>query len=494
MQNKLFQKFSRVYLLMILSAPLGYLIRIFLARNLSVEEYGLFYALLAFITLLGSFNDLGMNYSLAYFLPKYIKEKALTKIRSAVIITLFVELFTSLLLFLILLIKREDLAINLFNSPQAVPLLPIFGSLLLILSFHDVMENVFKGYLKDKIYSSFSLVRLFSVIALGLSFFLVRKENLLIYFSIAWIGSFLITILIYLRPLLKLIKDAFHRWRLNLSVAKELTRYGFYALLGTSGLLFWGKIDTLMIAFFKGVEAVALYEIALPLVALLTFLVKPLKVFLFPHASHLSHSGKQKIIKEILQVIYSLGLFIFLPLALLFVLFPQEIIQVLFGVQYLGAQNVLRILSVGYFFGAFFGINRSIIGGIGLVKQDGIILFAGGILNIGLNILLIPVYGIEGSAVGTAIGFMFMFFLHIFLLKKKLALNFPSREIIKIVSNACIFLASVLLLKSVLELNIYLEMSLVMIISLLIYMGIGFWWKIINYKQLKNLFKATVKK
>lgn len=47
-----------LYLFTFLSAPLGYIIKMILARDLSMNDYGLFLSIISLLTLLSAINDI----------------------------------------------------------------------------------------------------------------------------------------------------------------------------------------------------------------------------------------------------------------------------------------------------------------------------------------------------------------------------------------------------------------------------------------------------
>ena len=86
--------------------------------------------------------------------------------------------------------------------------------------------------------------------------------------------------------------------------------------------------------------------------------------------------------------------------------FPEQVISLLFGPEYISAASSLRILAVGSIFLSFSDISNRIIimtGRSRLIFYD--LIFAS-ILNVIINILLIPKYGIIGAATGTMISFV----------------------------------------------------------------------------------------
>jgi O-antigen/teichoic acid export membrane protein len=90
----------------------------------------------------------------------------------------------------------------------------------------------------------------------------------------------------------------------------------------------------------------------------------------------------------------------------IFVLFPKEIITILFGTEYSIAAPALVILSMGLFLNYSFILTNYIPTVANRTKLELLNISSGAILNIILNIILIPKYGIMGAAVATSISFL----------------------------------------------------------------------------------------
>ena len=69
--KKLVSGSAFLFLMLILAAIIGYFIRVVLARNLSPSEYGLFYAVFAFVSFFLFFRDLGLNQAIAKYIPEF---------------------------------------------------------------------------------------------------------------------------------------------------------------------------------------------------------------------------------------------------------------------------------------------------------------------------------------------------------------------------------------------------------------------------------------
>ena len=157
--DDLLKKLSIVYLFVLLAAPISYFIRILYARSLSLDEYGVFYAVIAFLSLIMIFKDMGLMQSLVYFIPQYLIKKDYKKIRSSITFILFIEIFSAAFIMGILYYFRNFLAFNYFKNPIFLTILPFFGLMFLFHNATELFINIFKGYQNEKLYSSVNPVR-----------------------------------------------------------------------------------------------------------------------------------------------------------------------------------------------------------------------------------------------------------------------------------------------------------------------------------------------
>jgi O-antigen/teichoic acid export membrane protein len=94
------------------------------------------------------------------------------------------------------------------------------------------------------------------------------------------------------------------------------------------------------------------------------------------------------------------------PAFLTFVVFPGDVLAIFFEDGARQASLAFVVLACGFFTNAAFGRNRETLSGLGRTK---LIMVANGVayvLNILLNLLLIPVYSYVGAAVASAISYI----------------------------------------------------------------------------------------
>jgi len=193
--------------------------------------------------------------------------------------------------------------------------------------------------------------------------------------------------------------------------------------------------DILLIGFFLDSENVGAYKADLVLARLLWLVPMAFQTVLLHYVSEMWSKGKEKDLEGIIT-----GISKYVSLAMIlfgFGLFAvaEPFVKLYYGPEFSDAVLPLQILILG---SLGFGVARvlnPIIEGTGHIKA-GIRISAGIVaLNIGLNILLIPIYGITGAAVATSISYFAKLIQYVYLLRK-LKINvlrkFPTIEMISL--------------------------------------------------------------
>jgi O-antigen/teichoic acid export membrane protein len=93
-------------------------------------------------------------------------------------------------------------------------------------------------------------------------------------------------------------------------------------------------------------------------------------------------------------------------LSLVLALFAKEVIQVMAAPSFVASYVIIPVVLLAY---AFWVISIVLDAGIYITRKTGykpLLLAAGAVTNIGLNLLLIPRFGMMGAAYATAVGFI----------------------------------------------------------------------------------------
>ncbi|MEJ2115121.1 MAG: polysaccharide biosynthesis C-terminal domain-containing protein, partial [Gammaproteobacteria bacterium] len=143
---------------------------------------------------------------------------------------------------------------------------------------------------------------------------------------------------------------------------------------------------------------------------------------LAPYISELFHNNKVHYLQYL--VTYSTRIAsIIAVLILLSFYFYGEIILKLFGEEFTVGHNAMVILSIGMILNVIAGSVGLLMSMTGHQKQAVSFFITGCIINIVLNLLFIPRYGIEGAAIATAISIAFWNISLAIYIKYKLSIN-----------------------------------------------------------------------
>ncbi|NTV24236.1 MAG: oligosaccharide flippase family protein, partial [Nanoarchaeota archaeon] len=211
----------------------------------------------------------------------------------------------------------------------------------------------------------------------------------------------------------------------------KLFKYGIPVTLATIFSTLVSSLDTVVLTYFRSLEEVAIYNVAVPTVNLLRYFPKAITVLLFPMSTEMFYSHKSKL-NSAIGKLYSQLLLFGVPMTLAMFLFSEELILFLFGDRFVSAAEAMMILSVGMLFGIYYMINQTIFLGINEPKTYAKLIFFELLFSGTLDVLLIPKFGVAGAAFSTAISLFLMAIISIFTLKKKVSLSLPLVPLFKI--------------------------------------------------------------
>jgi len=182
---------------------------------------------------------------------------------------------------------------------------------------------------------------------------------------------------------------------------KEIIKTSFPMMLSSSVLLLMAWSDTIMIGIFKTEADVGVYNVALKLAMITGIVLGAVNSIVAPKLSETFNNDRmnefRKLIKQSTRIIF----FSTLPILIILFLFPEFLLS-FFGTEFAMAKTTLLILLVGQVVNVMSGSVGYILQMTGKEKAFQNILLLALVINIILNILLIPKFGIEGAAVASS--------------------------------------------------------------------------------------------
>ncbi len=481
-----------VLILSLLAAFLGYLVRLVLARSLTVEEFGLFNSVFAFLGMLGIFKSLGFDRALIKFIPEFEHENRSDLIKSSLIYVSIIQLITNTIIILGVYLFANYLSLNFFHSLQTQVILKLMAIAFFLDSFVMVLKFAFQGFKKMAYYSGIDLIRMLLVLIIILIGF---KLN---YGLLSPVAAYIITpltlILIFGWILLNKVFPEFIKLKfiLDKNLLKKISKYSIFIVeTGVAGMILY-YTDILALTYFSGLINVGLYSVALPTAKVLMYFPRAIGGVLLPLTSELWVKGKEKILRAGIELLYKYSLIIIVPLAFIMFSFADLLITVLYGEKYILAANSMKILSIGMIFAILYGINISFFAGIGKPQITSKIVYTAAIFNFVANITLIPFIGIIGAALATTGSYFIMMVVGLWYIKKFIEISFPVKIWIKTLFIGLVFIFAIWLFKKILVLNVWLETAVVIGAAGIIYMVLLFLLRVIDINELKELYKRVM--
>jgi O-antigen/teichoic acid export membrane protein len=168
--------------------------------------------------------------------------------------------------------------------------------------------------------------------------------------------------------------------------------------LSSTGLI-W--LDTLLLGFFADPD-IGVYNVATRLVTVAVFVLAPLNAAFGPYLAHLHHQGRLDEVRRSYAAVTGWVVRLSLPAFAALLAFPDELLR-LFGNAYAAGAAVTVILAAGQLVNAATGPCGTVLNMSGKVALNMGDNLAALVLNVLLNLWLIPAFGIAGAAVAWAV-------------------------------------------------------------------------------------------
>ena len=383
----------------ILSQGLGFGTRIILTRFLPVDGYGDIVLGITVLNILGLFSIIGLKSAQVRYLPQADDKKEQTKVAAAVFqIGVILSLFWAF----IGVIFAGFIAGTIFESPKMTNVVRIFA---LSLPFYVLYKLSIKGIQGHKetapwiVTTKFvhPLARFGGVTVIALAGF--GAVGLSIGYNFAFIFAGLVGFSFFVR-------GGEYRIRQLLTPVKsgrywELLKFSLpLALSGSFGLV-TSNTDRILLGILGTNTAVGIYDVAILLAKFILFFGPILDYLTQPIMSEYDAERNVQQMDQLYTIITRWLVILTFPIFTLLVLFPEPLLGTFFGNEYRAGGLVLSVLAIGYFAARFVGLSGSFLVATG---DTNIIMYISGVtalLNLLLNILLIPSYGIMGAAIAT---------------------------------------------------------------------------------------------
>jgi O-antigen/teichoic acid export membrane protein len=383
-KNTLVLSISNVAILL-----MGLLYSMYTARYLGPERYGIISFALAFTSIFGVFTDIGLN---TLTVREVARNKELAK-----------KYFGNLLLLKIILALISSaiivVAINFLGRDKStIEVVYLISLSIIIGAFTGIFNSLFQAFERIEFVSIGGLLN--SVLMLLGAIFLINQGFGILGFACIYIFSSTIVLVCSLIIANRnLLKPTFAVDReLILPMIREAFPFGLTALSG----MIYTYTDSIMLSIFQGNEVVGWYNASYRLVLMLLFIPNVINITIFPVMSRYFTSSE--VFLKLLYAKYLKFLLILcIPIGIGTTLIADKIILFVFGEMFVNSIISLQILIwtiVITFAGAAFIKLLESTNKQRVVTKVSLICV---VVNISLNLLLIPCFSYIGSSIATVV-------------------------------------------------------------------------------------------
>lgn len=388
--KRLFNNFTLSFASQLISKISDVLLFIFIARTVSVEDAGIFRLAKSYMSVVLALSALGLQDLLIRELAPR-RNEGKKYLSNYLVIRIIVAISAYFLLLLLL-------STNIPYSEETKLVIRIFSLALLPEAIFSICEAFFIAY--DRLWPPMISGAVSGFIKLVGGLWLLTQDSNLV--TVTWIipvGS-TIGLLMLLPAFRGLFKDFKQDYTLQLDwpfITRQISQISGFILIG----IFFNlndQQDTFLVSIFLSKTELAWYGAAQTVVFGFSLLSVAIRTAVYPTMSTYYHESPEKL-APFYQHIARYSIIFIMPLATLVTLFAKNIIIFIYQEPFSPASIALRWMIWEVFFLILHIPTARLMLVQGKQKQLGWITGIGLIINVLVNLIVIPKFGIEGAAI-----------------------------------------------------------------------------------------------
>lgn len=410
------KNFSWMMVENLIRIALGLTVSIYLTRFLGPHDYGILSYAVSLTGILSPIATLGID---AILLRNVIQDKTQEKIllQTARVLKLVAGLSLSVLTIIYVYFTREDRTVIIIIA-------------ILMVGITANSLNVYKEYIVSV--NKMRLIAYASIFSLILSNFfrvgLILSNANVIWFATTIVSADVLKV-IALRFYYKKISE-FQEKYFSWTVAKKLLNDSWPLIFTSFAGIIFIYADQIIIEYFYDFEKVGIYASAVRLILFFTLIPSIISNMIYPKVIELyKQNEKESFIKKMTRLYFFHFIFATL-LITFFLLLGKTIILTLYGDVFIESADILKIYSFTFVFVFFNPMNNKLLMIENLQKLMLVRNLIGLVINLLLNFLLIPVFGLKGAAFATVISQFAIMISYYFNAKTRYILGIQIRAII----------------------------------------------------------------
>jgi O-antigen/teichoic acid export membrane protein len=390
----------------LISIALNVVIQIVIVRYLSKSGYGAFAYVLTIVAVSQTFVTFGMDRAISRFVPIYDERREYNKVFGTIAMALTTVVGLGFSVVLLAYGLQGVLAGTVLSDSDAVTLLLILIFLSPIQAIDTLLMGLFAVYSKPRAI----FLRVY-VLAPGLRLavvgLLILGGNDVFFLAAGYLVAGAVGVGIYAGVLARMLRTEGLLARLDPARLQIPVREVFRLTLPMLVLDFVYVVlyssDVILLGHFREASEVAEFTVVQPAARLNELVFSSFLLLFTPAAARLFARVDREGLNELYwRTAVWIAVLSFPVFALTFAL-ADPLTSLLFGARYEESGLFLSLLALGWYFQAAFGFSAATLMVSGKVLHMAVIYALAVVVNLALNLLLIPRYGALGAALGTSL-------------------------------------------------------------------------------------------
>lgn len=211
--------------------------------------------------------------------------------------------------------------------------------------------------------------------------------------------------------------------RFRITHIKNLTGFSFWIFLTASGSLVFSYADTVLIGYFMSNADVGIYRTAFQLTSVATFTTLAFHTVLYPKISAWESQGNFAAIENALSRAFTYSLLLAIPVCVGGWILGERLLFFLYGASFTTGTSALFLLLFVQVVNVFMYLGTMGLNSLNWPKGAFLVTAIAALLNIILDVALIPIMGITGAALATLIAMTLNALVALFLLSRVISVK-----------------------------------------------------------------------
>jgi O-antigen/teichoic acid export membrane protein len=379
---------------------LGFVFSFVVARLVGAQAYGVYSITLGILAIARVLGTLGLKRGITRYTAIFRSEERLDKVKGTLVGSLQMTISASVPLAAVLMLASVAIAEGVYEAPAMVSVLRLMAIALPLWTLLECLESYVQGFRVMR-YGAFvkNVLQPLSELAVSLSVILLLGSGL-DGLAVGHVSSLLLScaaMYVFSRPFLRLVRSY------QLTVTRhEVLKFSFPLLFLGLLQLIGAKANPLLLGALSNSQDAGVYSVALQAASLGLIFRQAFGQILGPMVSEVHHKGDLRQLEWLYSRATRWTITMSLPVFLMLAVESRFVLGII-GQEFMNGSTALVILCMSQVVNAATGSSGLILTMSGRPQLSMLNQLGAVTLNVVLNLLLIPAFGLLGAAIADAV-------------------------------------------------------------------------------------------